>query len=173
MKFKFLYGDHIHSIELEPQSNGQFSARIGDKTYEITPDINEAGEIGFQLEDQKIQATSATLRRSGGQRETYIMLKGRTFELTQVTDQAGAAHSGSAEGGSLRARMPGQVTQILTAQGDRVESGQALLILEAMKMETRITAPAGGVISRLLVEQGQTVERDQLLIEIETDTEKG
>jgi biotin carboxyl carrier protein len=175
MKFNFRYGNQSHSIDLEPQPDGKFVAQIGEKIYKIDPDITASGEIRFQIEDQNIQATSAIFRRDGGQHETHVTLTGhaaRTFELIRADSQTKISRAGSAESGSLRARMPGQVTRILVAQGDRVEAGQALLILEAMKMETRITAPAGGMIVRLLVEQGQTVERDQLLIEIESDLEK-
>ena len=45
--------------------------------------------------------------------------------------------------------------------------GQTLLVLEAMKMEIRIQAPRDGKVMKLLVKQAQTVERDQILIEIE------
>ena len=47
--------------------------------------------------------------------------------------------------------------------------GQTLLVLEAMKMEIRIQAPMDGVVKKLLVKQGQTVEREQVLVEIERD----
>jgi pyruvate carboxylase subunit B len=52
-------------------------------------------------------------------------------------------------------------------EGETVSKGQTLLVLEAMKMEIRIHAPREGVIQKLFVKQGQTVEREQILIEIE------
>jgi pyruvate carboxylase subunit B len=48
-----------------------------------------------------------------------------------------------------------------------VTKGQTLLVLEAMKMEIRIQAPRDGKVAKLFVQQGQTVEREQMLIEIE------
>jgi methylmalonyl-CoA carboxyltransferase 1.3S subunit len=58
------------------------------------------------------------------------------------------------------------VARILVAEGDEVESGQVLLVLEAMKMETEITAPAAGTVSAILVKQGEPVQGGQGLIEL-------
>jgi pyruvate carboxylase subunit B len=63
--------------------------------------------------------------------------------------------------------MPGQVRAVNVQAGDPVTKGQTLLLLEAMKMEIRVQAPMDGVVKRLIVKQGQTVEREQVLIEIE------
>ncbi|MEU6726183.1 biotin carboxylase N-terminal domain-containing protein [Nonomuraea wenchangensis] len=65
--------------------------------------------------------------------------------------------------GSLLAPMPGSVLRVEVAPGDRVVKGQAVLVLEAMKMEHRITAPADGVVSGLHVEQGRQVEAGAVL----------
>jgi biotin carboxyl carrier protein len=62
--------------------------------------------------------------------------------------------------------MPAQVRAVQVEEGEKVEKGQTLLLLEAMKMEIRIKAPASGSVKRLLVEAGQTVEKDQLLAEV-------
>jgi biotin carboxyl carrier protein len=67
--------------------------------------------------------------------------------------------------------MPGQVRAVNVSEGDAVTKGQTLLVLEAMKMEIRIQAPRDGKIMKLFVKQGQTVEREQLLIEIEASLE--
>jgi len=53
------------------------------------------------------------------------------------------------------------------AEGDAVESGQTLLVLEAMKMEIRIQAPMDGVVARLAVGEGDTVEREEFLVEVD------
>jgi biotin carboxyl carrier protein len=62
--------------------------------------------------------------------------------------------------------MPGQIRAVSVNEGDTVTKGQTLLLLEAMKMEIRIQSPQDGVVRKLFVEQGQTVEREQLLVEI-------
>jgi propionyl-CoA carboxylase alpha chain len=60
--------------------------------------------------------------------------------------------------GSLIAPMPGSVVRIAVAVGDRVEAGQPILWLEAMKMQHRIDAPADGVVAELPVTEGQQIE---------------
>ena len=62
--------------------------------------------------------------------------------------------------------MPGQVRAVNFSEGEAVMKGQTLLVLEAMKMEIRIQSPMDGTVNKLLVKQGQTVEREQILIEI-------
>jgi biotin carboxyl carrier protein len=89
------------------------------------------------------------------------------YELIQVTGEAARRGAGAAAGASLDAQMPGQVRQVLVKEGDHVEAGQTLLILEAMKMEMRIAAPQAGRVVRLLVRQGDTVERGEQLVEIQ------
>jgi pyruvate carboxylase len=63
--------------------------------------------------------------------------------------------------------MPGTVTKILCAEGDRVERGDHLLITEAMKMETTIQAPFKGVIKKIHVSDGTAIETNDLLLEFE------
>ena len=57
--------------------------------------------------------------------------------------------------------------KILVNQGDEIEAGQVLLILEAMKMETEITAPNAGVVTAVHVAVGDSVQGGQALVEIE------
>jgi biotin carboxyl carrier protein len=62
--------------------------------------------------------------------------------------------------------MPAQVRAVQVSEGDSVEAGQTLLLLEAMKMEIRVQAPHAGRVARLLARPGDTVERDQVLVEM-------
>ena len=73
-----------------------------------------------------------------------------------------------AESGSLVAPMPGSVARIAAAPGDRVTAGQLLLVLEAMKMEHAITAPADGVLAELRVGSGAQVNGGDVLAIVTT-----
>jgi len=80
-----------------------------------------------------------------------VVLGERVLEQrARVADRVGAA--------ALRA--------VQVTEGEPVEKGQTLLLLEAMKMEIRLSAPRSGKVSRLLVQAGQIVQRDQVLVEI-------
>jgi len=66
----------------------------------------------------------------------------------------------------VRSPMPAQVRAVQIAEGELVEKGQTLMLLEAMKMEIQVKAPLDGRIVRLLAVDGQSVDKDQLLVEI-------
>ncbi|MCE2397612.1 MAG: biotin/lipoyl-binding protein [Gemmatimonadetes bacterium] len=63
--------------------------------------------------------------------------------------------------------MPGLVVRIEVKEGDEVEEGEALLIVEAMKMENELRATAAARVARVPVRPGQAVEKGQLLVEFE------
>lgn len=69
----------------------------------------------------------------------------------------------------IGAQMPGSVNEVKTKEGESVKSGQALLITEAMKMETTIQAPFEGVVRKITVQSGDAIETGDLLIEIEKE----
>jgi propionyl-CoA carboxylase alpha chain len=71
--------------------------------------------------------------------------------------------------GSLTAPMPGTVLRLAVAAGDRVEAGQPLLALEAMKMEHVITAPVAGTVAELPVAVGSQVAAGAVLAVLKTD----
>jgi propionyl-CoA carboxylase alpha chain len=73
----------------------------------------------------------------------------------------------SAPSGGLMAPMPGVVLDVRCAPGDQVETGQTLVVLEAMKMEHVVRAPADGVVSDVRVAKGQHVENGALLLVFE------
>jgi biotin carboxyl carrier protein len=64
----------------------------------------------------------------------------------------------------LKAPMPGLVLRIAVLEGDSVKKGDALLVLEAMKMENIIKSPGDGLVSKIVVKPGQAVEKNQLLV---------
>jgi len=64
--------------------------------------------------------------------------------------------------------MPGLVIKVEVQEGDAVVGGQGLVIVEAMKMENELKAEGEGRVARVLVAPGQTVEKDQVLVEFES-----
>uniref|UniRef100_A0AAU2JP08 Biotin-dependent 3-methylcrotonyl-coenzyme A carboxylase alpha1 subunit n=1 Tax=Streptomyces sp. NBC_00049 TaxID=2903617 RepID=A0AAU2JP08_9ACTN len=91
----------------------------------------------------------------------------------QSYDPVMASLSGAARGGAdtLAAPMPGTVTVVKVAVGDRVTAGQSLLVVEAMKMEHVISAPHEGTVTELDVTPGSTVAMDQVLAVVTPDEE--
>jgi len=63
--------------------------------------------------------------------------------------------------------MPGKILDVRVQQGDKVEEGDTLLIMEAMKMELTIKAPMDGEVTQIAIATGDIIEADALLLEIE------
>jgi biotin carboxyl carrier protein len=68
--------------------------------------------------------------------------------------------------GSVVAPIPGLVLRILIKEGDEVKTGDKILVLEAMKMESEIVSTASGIIKSIKVKEGDTVQEDDVLIEV-------
>lgn len=132
-----------------------------DKTVEVEIFSAENGQLEFLIDGERFVAYI-----SSDNAKRWVTVNGQTFVLTK---QSGARKSASGHhhtAGELTAPMPGQIRAVNASEGDAVTKGQTLLVLEAMKMEIRIQAPMDGVVKKLLVKQGQTVEREQILVEI-------
>jgi 3-methylcrotonyl-CoA carboxylase alpha subunit len=104
----------------------------------------------------KLGATSihGTVRRDGD--VFHVFTGGRHFALTYNDPMA---HAGEAEaaGGRLTAPMPGKVVAVLATKGQQVKKGEALVIMEAMKMEHTIGAPSDGLVEEILYQVGDQV----------------
>lgn len=92
----------------------------------------------------------------------HVLQDGAATVLERLDTHAGESHEG--HGGGLTAPMPGKIISIAVAVGQAVEKGQALLVMEAMKMEHTITAPSAGVVAELRYAVGDQVAEGVALI---------
>jgi 3-methylcrotonyl-CoA carboxylase alpha subunit len=162
----YQYEGDAYSVNLERRQNGSYTAVIdrGDlpgRSYTLQAQPLKDGGWLLTLDERQIVAHVAVQGDS-----CFVHVGGQHYTLI-VPDARSPRRRSSAGGGDLTAQMPGQVTEVLVGEGDTVERGQTLVILEAMKMEIRVSAPGDGVVKRLLVRAGDVVERGQLLAEIE------
>jgi 3-methylcrotonyl-CoA carboxylase alpha subunit len=97
--------------------------------------------------------------------EIFVTERGRTYRFT-LRGPAGTGQT-SAHDGDILAPMPGKVIAVDVAEGDAVEAGQRLLVLEAMKMEHALTAPFAGTVAELAAKEGQQVQVEALLARVE------
>ncbi len=171
------YLDREEKVHLERTEAG-YRVAVGEARYEV--DVALAGDASCSCPSG---ATVHSLLIDGDQHEVTIRRqKARGDGVYWVTSAAGAGEveimdplthlarlSHEASGGGVRqitAYMPGRVVEILVEEGDQVEAGQGVVVLEAMKMKNEIQAESAGVVRKLLVKQGQTVEGGDALFEI-------
>ncbi|MEV4095038.1 biotin carboxylase N-terminal domain-containing protein [Streptosporangium saharense] len=108
-----------------------------------------------------------------GQDTVWLGRDGEAWALTRhhLGDPGDRAGAGGGGDGVVRSPMPGTVLLVKAAVGERVTRGQPLLVVEAMKMEHTVTAPAEGVVTELRVRAGQAVDMDAVLAVVEVTAE--
>jgi len=133
--------------------NGQTTLARGKKL--------EGDRFAVELDDRRLMAGVVAVddKRS-------IFLNGSTYSL-QRDDPLHLVEAGGAQGGGLTAPMPGKVVALLAQPGQKVDKGTPLLILEAMKMEHTITAPAAGTVKAFCYAAGEQVSDGAALVEFE------
>lgn len=170
MEFRYAYNADEVTLNLELQPDGTFHATIGGRTHVVRLQKAENGYFDLFIDERRLQAYTAEYQSAKTGLHHYIALAGRRvqlYELIKIQGKSLPQKRKGGDAGSLNAQMPGQVMSVLVKEGDRVEKGQTLLTLEAMKMELRLTAPYDGTVIRLLAAKGDTVERGQQLAEIQ------
>ncbi|MBP5364684.1 MAG: biotin/lipoyl-binding protein [Bacteroidales bacterium] len=106
------------------------------------------------------------------QNEYEVLVNGVSYTFSIETPfslkrrQILAAQKPVNESEEIHAPMPGKIVNVLVAAGQEVQPGDAILVLEAMKMQNTLTATSKGTISKIDVKIGQTVSKDDLLVEI-------
>ncbi|GIK43373.1 MAG: hypothetical protein BroJett011_72060 [Chloroflexota bacterium] len=164
-QFSYQIGDELKTVTVE-QAGDRFRVTIGDRVYDVAARQHQPGEFDLEVEGQQWRGyvVSDDSRR-------YIAIAGETWVLEEPRPQQPGqygSHS-SADSGHLEATMPGLVREVLAIEGAAVKRGDTLVVLEAMKMELRLTAPYTGRVNRVHCAAGQVVERGQKLVELEEE----
>jgi biotin carboxyl carrier protein len=163
MIYRLESAGQLYEINLERQGNG-YLATIAGQRYAVEVLEARPGKLSLRFEGRPVMLYWA---RQGESR--WVALEGCTYELHKPAGRGGRPSAAALASSVVRAPMPAQVRAVLVAEGNQVENGQTLMLLEAMKMEIKIQAPRRGRIARLPVRAGQAVDRDQVLIELSSE----
>jgi biotin carboxyl carrier protein len=118
--------------------------RFGGRSYDVTVTPGAAGQLAVT-----VGATLCTVIVNGGRRRRH--------------DDSGRAGDGPDR---VVAPMPGKVVRVLVAAGDAVRARQGLAVVEAMKMENELRAGRDGIVAKIHVKEGASVDAGALLFEI-------
>ena len=139
--------------------NGQWQLLGPDQQrHQLSGQVRADGQFSLQLGHQRLHGQALRL----GDRLHLFCAHGHwSFQLPDpLAGQAGNAH-----GGDLKAPMPGRIVSLLATPGSQVSAGQALLVMEAMKMEHTVHAPSAGTVNGYRVSAEQQVAEGTLLVD--------
>jgi biotin carboxyl carrier protein len=149
-----------------------------DQAWRLAADGETSAVEVLYLGDGRIRAAVDERVLEGGfaskGRNTWVSLEPSVWclERPDAPDVDGAlAGSEAGDGASLTAPMPGTVVKLLVEEGDEVEEGQTLLVLEAMKMEQSVASPHAGTVRALPYAEGARVPGGAVLAELEESGE--
>lgn len=167
--------EHVLQVDDGDRDDGRYTVWLHDKAYTIDARSMPAEIVSVLVNnksyDVDIDDTSDARHPLNGSVSVRVrgrvmrmqMLEERRHRLKQMQETLfqGAATC------SIVSPMPGKVVRLLVRQHDPVTSGQAVVVVEAMKMENELRATRAGKVKRIAVQQGQSVQADQLLVELE------
>lgn len=166
MKYFVNVGGRDFEVEVKDRA-GKLEVHVGGERVDCDyAEVDRAGQVALMLESSGYGVSLA-----GTQNDYDVTLAGHRYGVRIEDERERAAHAAERAkhkgGGVVKAVMPGVIVELNVAEGDPVEEGQALLILEAMKMQNEIGAPGAGRVKRLFVSPGEAVAAGAKLVELE------
>jgi biotin carboxyl carrier protein len=159
-------GARVAEILIEPMANGRFRVTVDGRVEDVDCAALGDGRLSTlqlstarQLAGRVAAAADAVAVRAGG-------LEVRVDLVDPWVDASGAPGASKRASSEIRTPIPGRVVEVRVREGEIIEAGATLLIIEAMKMQNEIRAEARARISRLACSAGQSVEAGALLIEL-------
>ena len=131
-----------------------YNIQIGEKTFEVTVDDVNKRPIVAHVNGQEFLVTPVL--------DTF---QTEAYSPKKSDDKAGFLENPPETAGPITAPLPGTIIEIFVKPGDMIETGQVILIIEAMKMKNSIRSTRDGIVDAVLVSAGQTVAHKQALVE--------
>ena len=161
-------GGEAISTELTTSGN-QFSGSLG--TALVNGDILRISDKEFHLLYNQQSYNIEVLKLNAEEKTMTLRVNSKKFTIQlqdkydQLLKSLGMDALAAKKVNDIKAPMPGMVLKILVKEGDAVKKGDALLTLEAMKMENILKSPTDGVIKKVVAQQGTAVEKNSVLIQ--------
>jgi len=151
MKYTVKIANKTYEVEIEDIYARPVIARVDGEPFEVMPDTSPVGN-GIQAEAGK---------EAGEISPVAVKSASSPKPIPAVSHTSNPALGGK----TLTSPLPGTVTEVFIKKGDKVESGQVILIIEAMKMKNSIRSTRTGTVAEVLAGAGQTVAHKQALVE--------
>ena len=159
-----LYNVTFGNREYQVQINGDQATVNGEPVKATIQALNRDGLHLLRRGNSAVE-----LHLSSQDEDTLqVLVSGRRL-VARITNplRHGRSRAQTGTPGSLTAPMPGLVIQTLVAEGDDVDEGQPLVVMESMKMQMQLRSPQAGRVASLRVQAGQQVDKGTLLVKVE------
>jgi len=145
-----------------------FVFNYSGKEYKLKAARFKENFYSIELDDKRFKAVVSK------KEDTYhVFINGRIYQLLKASPTQKRARKGNErEDNKMRSPISGRVVKVLVEEGQRVEKGQEIMVIEAMKMEHTITAPYNGTVEKVLFKKGEQVEIREELVKIKKEEEK-
>ncbi len=152
-KVGFEDGDGLSVVSIDQEQKEVQVVPVDRNIYSILVG-NESFTVGVHKEGKKIQ----------------VFYDGDLYEIESVSGR-NATKTDSVDGPDIVAPMHSRVVKILKKQGEKVAQGESVVVVEAMKMESELKASLAGTIKEIIAKEGESIEKDSVLIRISVDEE--
>lgn len=166
MKYEILVEDNAHQVEIERTAKG-YDCLVDGEPFNLDV-VMTARDVLSIIHNGRHYETKREYSLRG---ETHILAGSERFSV-EVRDPRSlhsrrAAAAGAAGPSKINAPMPGKIIRLLVAEGDEIEAGKGLLVVEAMKMQNEIKATKKGKVTKIAVQEGAAVNAGDLLAIVE------
>lgn len=163
MNISFWLENKEYLLNLVKQKKNELRLSLGKKTYHVSYEFLGENEILLNL-DGKIH--SVVFHSNSTSHSVFI--NGKSFKLEKKSvHQILGDRNAEQKKKEVKTSMPGKIIKVLAQEGESVQKGQAVLILEAMKMQNEIKSPQSGQILRIFPRAGESVETGALLFSVD------
>ena len=153
------------ALEVQREGDG-YRVRDGASDRLVRADFLDESNMVLEIDGERHRVT---LVRNGD--VVHLAIAGEVYALTREQPGGSGAQVDAVAAPEIVAPMPGKVIRVMVGAGDRVERGDTILILEAMKMENRLIADAAGTVAAVKVAAGDLVDGGQVLVVLTYEAE--
>ena len=146
--------------------DGDLVVKVEDREHIVDARWTQSDLLSLIIDGRSYQVDIHTEKDSH-----EVLVEGEHFDFELFDERKALLKSAAGLGvegvQEIRASMPGKIVKVLVAEGDEVEEGDGLVIVEAMKMENEMKSPKAGAVTKVGVEEGEAVEAGTLLVIVE------
>lgn len=168
MKLQALIDERTLNVEIKRDGKRVF-ARIDDREYELEASQPEPN-VYLLKHDGKVHEFFVGKPVDASLPYTVSSRRGRVaIKITDMKKLRGSGSADSESGGlaEIKTMMPGKVVRLIATVGNAVEKGDAVLVVEAMKMQNELKAPKAGIVKEFRIAEGATVSVGDILAVVE------